>query len=204
MNKEIFDIAPFWEKIREGDEWAFQKLYDDYSDLLFGYGMKITANEDFVSNTIQSLFIYIYDKRKNLSTPKNISSYLCVSLRRMMLADLKKSRSSDIRSIDTFRHDSYNFELEIDAQEAMIKAEISQEQVEALQKGLDNMSDKQREILYLKYYKDMSAEEISEILKIKVQTVRNLSTLALNSLRAGNLLGLFLLLAMYKNTIAII
>ena len=30
----------FWEKIQQGDEEAFRQLYNEYSDLLYGYGMK--------------------------------------------------------------------------------------------------------------------------------------------------------------------
>ena len=28
----------FWEKIQQGDEEAFRQLYNEYSDLLYGYG----------------------------------------------------------------------------------------------------------------------------------------------------------------------
>ena len=47
----------FWEKIQHGDEEAFRQLYSEYSDLLYGYGMKIASDDDLVTESIQSLFV---------------------------------------------------------------------------------------------------------------------------------------------------
>ena len=57
----------FWEKIQQGDEEAFRQLYSEYSDLLYGYGMKIVGDDDLVTESIQSLFVYLYEKRQSLS-----------------------------------------------------------------------------------------------------------------------------------------
>ena len=51
----------FWEKIQQGDEEAFRQLYSEYSDLLYGYGMKIVGDDDLVTESIQSLFVYLYE-----------------------------------------------------------------------------------------------------------------------------------------------
>ena len=32
-----------WDKIQQGDEEAFRQLYEQYADLLYGYGMKIAG-----------------------------------------------------------------------------------------------------------------------------------------------------------------
>ena len=34
-----------WDKIQQGDEDAFRQLYDQYADLLYGYGMKIAGGD---------------------------------------------------------------------------------------------------------------------------------------------------------------
>ena len=35
-----------WDKIQQGDEEAFRQLYEQYADLLYGYGMKIAGDDD--------------------------------------------------------------------------------------------------------------------------------------------------------------
>ena len=69
----------FWEKIQQGDEEAFRQLYNEYSDLLYGYGMKIAGDDDLVTESIQSLFVYLYEKRQSCSEPQSISAYLAYS-----------------------------------------------------------------------------------------------------------------------------
>ena len=49
----------FWSKIQRGDEGAFRQLYEQYADLLYGYGMKIAGDDDLVTDAIQTLFIYL-------------------------------------------------------------------------------------------------------------------------------------------------
>lgn len=59
-----------WDKIQQGDEEAFRQLYEQYADLLYGYGMKIAGDETLVTEAVQSLFVYIFEKRE-LARPLN-------------------------------------------------------------------------------------------------------------------------------------
>lgn len=54
----------FWSKIQRGDEGAFRQLYEQYADLLYGYGMKIAGDDDLVTDAIRTLFVYIFEKEK--------------------------------------------------------------------------------------------------------------------------------------------
>lgn len=38
-----------WDKIQQGDEEAFRQLYEQYADLLYGYGMKIAGDDTLVT-----------------------------------------------------------------------------------------------------------------------------------------------------------
>ena len=58
-----------WDKIQQGDEEAFRQLYEQYADLLYGYGMKIAGDETLVTEAVQSLFVYIFEKKRNLHGP---------------------------------------------------------------------------------------------------------------------------------------
>ena len=129
-----------WDKIQQGDEEAFRQLYEQYADLLYGYGMKIAGDETLVTEAIQSLFVYIFEKRETCTAPQSIPAYLCVSLRH-------------------------------------------KEQLEVLQKELNNLTKQQREVLYLKYYKKMSPEEIAQVMGLTSRTVYNTTHMAISSLR---------------------
>lgn len=70
----------YWDLIREGDEQAFRTLYSLYEDRLFRYGIGIAHDEELVNNAIQTLFTYLFERRKKLSVPISLYAYLASSL----------------------------------------------------------------------------------------------------------------------------
>ena len=158
----------FWSKIQRGDEGAFRQLYEQYADLLYGYGMKIAGDDDLVTDAIQTLFVYIFEKRETCAVPQSISAYLCVSLRHI------------IDDVDT---NEYKFDLEIDIETAIIRSELEREQLKVLQREINNLTKQQREVLYLKYYKKMSSDEIAQVMGLTSRTVYNTTHTAISRLR---------------------
>ena len=162
-----------WNKIQQGDEGAFRRLYDQYADLLYGYGMKIAGNDD----------LYIFEKRETCATPKSIPAYLCVSLRHIIISELKKENGGTFSSLDEVDTDEYKFDLEIDIETAIIRSELEREQLETLQKEINNLTRQQREVIYLKYYRKMSPEEIAQVMGLTSRTVYNTTHMAISKLR---------------------
>lgn len=185
----------FWNLIKNGNELAFSKLYNEYADLLYGYGMKIVSDEELVTEAIQNLFVYLYEKRENLSYPDSIKAYLYASLKRTLIRAASKKRSILVFSFDQVTQTEYNFDLEVDIETAMIQGEHKEETLLKLQNALNELSPQQREVIYLKYYKSCSNDEIAQILGISNQIVRNVASRALLKLRSlGNLRNLFLVI----------
>lgn len=173
----------FWRRIQQGEEEAFRQLYEQYADLLYGYGMKIAGDDALVTEAIQSLFVYIFEKRETCAVPQSISAYLCVSLRHMIVNELKKENSGLLRSLEDVDANEYPFELEIDIETAIIRSELEKEQLELLQNELNALTKQQREVLYLKYYKKMDSEEIARVMGLTPRTVYNTTHMAITRLR---------------------
>lgn len=173
----------FWRKIQQGDEGAFRQLYNDYSDLLYGYGMKIAGDDDQVTEAIQSLFVYLYEKRLSCAEPQSISAYLCVALKRILVSELKKTSNGVFKSLDEVEASGYKFDIEIDVETAIVRSELEREQLEVLQKEINGLTKQQREVLYLKYYKKMNPEEIAEVMGLAPRTVYNTTHMAITRLR---------------------
>ena len=114
---------------------------------------------------------------------QSIPAYLCVSLRHMIVNELKKENSGSLKSLDEVGTSEYQFDLEIDIETAIIHSELEKEQLEVLQKELNNLTKQQREVLYLKYYKKMSPEEIAQVMGLTSRTVYNTTHMAISSLR---------------------
>ena len=186
-----------WDKIQQGDEDAFRQLYDQYADLLYGYGMKIAGDDTVVTEAIQSWFFLIFFKRGKCAEPQTKNSKKFVWFCNMIVNELKRESSGTFKSLDEVDTNEYRFDLEIDIETAIIRSELEKEQLEALQKELNGLTKQQREVLYLKYYKKMSPEEIAQVMGLTPRTVYNTTHMAITRLRER--LGTSLLLAVMAN-----
>lgn len=192
-----------WELIRKGDTQAFCELYNEYADMLYAYGIKIIPNSDLVADAIQTLFMQIFEKRTNLSEPKSMISYLCASLKRLILREVERETRYKINFNSETGLQQYEFELEIDIESALINSELRKEQLVTLQKALSELTNKQREVLYLRFFNNLNNNDIAEIMNINNQSVRNLISQTLNILRNKDLLKhLAIFCVMFKEVIA--
>ena len=73
-----------WSQVREGDESAFEELFNLYADSLLAYGMKFTPDREQVKDIIQDLFVRIIKRHDSLPEVENVKAYLlqAVLLRR--------------------------------------------------------------------------------------------------------------------------
>lgn len=188
-----------WARITAGESQAYTELYNTYADVLYAYGMKIHANQEVVAEAIQLLFIKIFSRRMFLSKPNSMKAYLLTSVKRLILEQLD-GRPSRVISFDDLQKGSslerYNFDLEIDPQSMMIRGEDDKKRLDTLQQALRKLTKQQREVLYLRYYKNMSSEEVAEVIGTNSQVVRNMTYKIIKKLREENIF--------YKSLITVI
>jgi RNA polymerase sigma-70 factor (ECF subfamily) len=74
------------------------------------------------------------------------------------------------------------------ADEDLMEAEETQSQQKTVSKALSLLSERQREILYLRYFEEMDYQHIATVLGINYQSVRNTASAGMKALR--KLLGI--------------
>lgn len=166
-----------WNNLRNGDQKALEEIYRTYFSELYSYGKKLSRDENTVEDCIQELFVEIWNRRDKLSETDAIKPYLFVSLKRKIFHTIKKLR----KSTDTELEEKY-FDAELSIDEILIAKETTNEQKSNLKSAFAELSDRQKEILYLKYYSEMDYEEISNIMDMNYQSARNLVHRAIQKL----------------------
>jgi RNA polymerase sigma factor (sigma-70 family) len=170
-----------WHLFVEGDINAFSTLFKTYYSPLYNYGLKISGNSALTEDCLQSFFVYLYDSRKNLGSITQIKGYLFVSFRRSLFRYLKKERK--FTTYETVFENSRDFEFS--PEELMVEQEFSKAKVKTLTHLLNSLSTRQREVIYLKYYSDLSTQEITEVMNISYQSVLNTLQKAFTKLRSS-------------------
>ncbi|MEA4809986.1 hypothetical protein SDC9_30726 [bioreactor metagenome] len=176
-----------WSKIKNKDEQEWRFLFREHAEFLYAYGMKFVRNHDLVKDTIQDLFVAIYEKRNTLMEPYSIRAYLCMGLRNRLINELKKE--VPISLLD----DNYSFDLFIDTTE-----EDEYDQLKKIETLMSKLTNRQREVIYLKYFKGLSNEEISIALGINKQSVANLLSEAIHQMKKDASYILFLLFVLRR------
>ncbi|MEX2574143.1 MAG: sigma-70 family RNA polymerase sigma factor [Balneolaceae bacterium] len=175
----LVDNKEAWERFVSGEDKYFKEIFSGYYNTMFGYGVKLSDRPELVKDCIQELFRDIWERRADLEHIESSNVYLFVSLRRKILKRLKSQRRIDSNLSEMDESASIHFGME----DIIINDEIRFQQKKKLQEALNQLSNRQKEIVYLHFYNGMSYGEIEQILSINRQSVRNHMCQAMGSLR---------------------
>ncbi|MDZ7659356.1 sigma-70 family RNA polymerase sigma factor [Fodinibius sp.] len=169
-----------WEKLCQGDKEALAALFNDNFDSLYRYGYRIVPNTDLVRDSIQEVFYNLWKYRNNLNQPDSIKAYLFISLRRQLL---RKKKNIERRQDIDKKYFSEEFDVLPNYQVWQETLELGEEEHEGLKEAIAELTPRQREVIYLKYFEGLSTNELAEVLQIRAQSIYNLVYDALENLR---------------------
>ncbi|MEO5602420.1 MAG: sigma-70 family RNA polymerase sigma factor [Cyclobacteriaceae bacterium] len=174
------DEGSLWLEFQSGNKAAYSFIYEQYSNNLYNYGMQMVRNNHLVEDAIQDLFVNLWRCRKNLTPVKSIKFYLLTCLRREIIKKIKKENKF-IR--DNRACDQKSFQFRTSVEDEIIEEEVSVEKKEKLDHVLQRLSKRQREIIYLKFYEDLSYPQIAEHLGLDLKYTYNVASRAFGLIR---------------------
>ncbi|RYY21347.1 MAG: sigma-70 family RNA polymerase sigma factor [Cytophagaceae bacterium] len=179
-----------WNAFRAGNEQAFTALFEEQYDALYNYGMKLANDEELVRDSMQEVFQKLWERRATLEAVEVIKPYLFKVLRNRISDNLKMASRRSARQ--QAYHEEEAFDI-LYLPEDFLVAEHSSDQNAQLLAVLNQLPRRQREVLYLKYFDELSYEKISEVMSLTAQSVRNLVYRAISALKELLLLLVLLL-----------
>lgn len=169
---QILSDVVLWEKFLAGDDACITIVYKRYANELYSYGLKIVNDESLVKDCIQDVFINLIDKKRKLLIGSHIYLYLFKSLRNRLLDEVRSaSRKHEILNSDeSFKENVFSDSAEI----SIIQEEESLQIRKEIDDVLNSLTGKQKEIIYLKYSKGLSYDEIAMLLDVDKASARTL------------------------------
>lgn len=178
MNPNIPD-SELWAMLLRGESSAFELIYKNNFHSLFQYGMRILEDEDAVGDCVHNLFVKIWENRNNLSPALNPRFYLMSSLRNIIFNYNKQQSRFEKKEINDTNYFDLKFTLESD----LIRKEEVNEKATQLAAAMNQLTPRQKEIIYLKYFEELDYSEIAELMDMNVNGAYKLSARALEALR---------------------
>lgn len=181
INSENIDYCRLkWIQFKDGDKEAFAFFYNMYIDSLFNYGLKICSDEDTVKDAMQEIFIDLYlNREKNKTSPENLKYYLFLALKRNLVKRLQKNRKFETGNPAFKGTDDIEFSIEYELIEKEQQEEIQKKVINAL----NQLPDRQKEAIYLRFNEALDYAEIANILGITIESVRKQVYRALKTVR---------------------
>jgi len=149
-----------WNKVVQGDKIALENIFHHNYHCLLKYGDKISKDKNITQDAVQEVFLNILLYHSKLSNVKNVKSYLFKSLRLEIWRRLKYDDK-------ILNFENLPFEPQFSFEEKKIEDEILKIRIKEIAESLNDLPERQREAIYLRFYEGMTFDEISGIMSIE-------------------------------------
>ncbi|WP_029906676.1 RNA polymerase sigma-70 factor [Prevotella sp. 10(H)] len=158
-------------RINLGDEKAFSMLYRAYYVYLNTIALYYINDENVSREIVNDIFLQVWNRRGSLTYP--VHSYLIKAVQNGSIDHLRSEQSSQ-RALENHKKQfsiSYHESYIRSTPQPLQYVELRQAE-EEIQKALEQLPAKCRQIFTMYFYENMTAEEIAKNMEIKVSTVR--------------------------------
>lgn len=167
---------------RHDAEAALRELYELTAPRLYGVALRVVAHREWAEDVLQETFLNVWrsagDFRASLSPPL---AWLGLMARSRAL-DFLRRRASE-RADRAQELDETVAETVAGAEADPMDASEASEQAWALHECLRKLEARQRELVSLAYFRDLSHSELAEQLRLPLGTVKTWVRRALEQLR---------------------
>ena len=171
QEKKVTDeqlIAQF----QRGDLQAFDVLVQRYKDQLLNYVFRFVGNRVDAEDIVQETFLRVYKNKHYYKEIAKFSTWVYTIAGNLAKTELRRRKRRKLFSVSNFVNEERDFDIPDTNRnpeqrvDGVIKDEI-------IQKAIDKLPAKFKEVIILRDIQEFAYEEISEILNIPLGTVKS-------------------------------
>lgn len=166
-----------------GNDSAFDALLARHKDRVYGYILHIVKNPDLANDIFQETFvkiIMIIREGKYVDSGKFLAWVNRIA-RNLIIDYIRQEKPGSVISIDTEETDVLNRKdlSEITIEDKLVIGQIHSD----VRRLIEALPDSQREVIELRFFKNMSFKEIAEATQVSINTALGRMRYALIHLR---------------------
>ena len=181
LNNDTQAEALWLQRLQQNDEQALAAIMRKYFNALYNYGARFTSDDALIKDCIQEVFISLWQRRENAASILSPRYYLLRAVKNKVLKSLHQQnrRAGSLESVE-----DYDFLQEFSVETLIIDKQLSEEQTATLRKTLAQLSKRQHELIYLKFYQHLDHAQIAGLMNLSRQSVYNLLHETIQKLRS--------------------
>jgi RNA polymerase sigma-70 factor (ECF subfamily) len=150
------------ELFQKGNEASFNELVRRYQEKVYWIAHRFVNDHDQADDIVQDVFVKVYSALKQFRGESSVYTWLYRITVNIALNALRKQRIRDFIRIDEFFETAGE---ETEQPDAIVEKD---EQQKLIEEAIVKLPEKQKAVFLLRYYEELSYEEISQILKTSI------------------------------------
>lgn len=160
------------ERFQRGDLYAFDLIVKRYKDQLLNFVFRFVGNHEEAEDIVQETFLRVYRKRKAYKRIAKFSTWIYTIAGNLARTELRRRKRRKLFSVTDMGYEDRDYEISDEAYNPETQTDgLIQEEI--IQKEINDLSPKFREVIILRDVQELSYEEISKIIKVPIGTVKS-------------------------------
>ncbi len=162
------------EYVQIGKETAFTELVMRYNERLHNFLYRYTLNHQDCEDLVQETFLRVYKSRHSYQRIAKFSTWMYTIAINLAKSLYKKKKRMQLISMHKDDNDSDSYDLIIEDASMLQDEKLHQNlSLEKLESALNSLQEEFKEVVVLRDIKQLTYEEISEILDVPMGTVKS-------------------------------
>jgi RNA polymerase sigma-70 factor (ECF subfamily) len=160
------------EKFQRGDIYAYELIVKRYKDQLLNFVYRFLGNHEEAEDVVQETFLRVYRNRHAYQRVAKFSTWIYTIAGNLARTELRRRNRRRIFSLSSMGVEDKEYEISDDvlSPERHTNTVLSEE---IIQKEINKLSPKFREVIILRDIQELSYEEISKIIRVPIGTVKS-------------------------------
>jgi len=160
------------EKFQRGDIYAYELIVKRYKDQLLNFVYRFLGNQEEAEDVVQETFLRVYRNRHAYQRVAKFSTWIYTIAGNLARTELRRRNRRRIFSLSTLGVEDKEYEIsdELLSPERHTNTVLSEE---IIQREINKLSSKFREVIILRDIQELSYEEISKIIRVPIGTVKS-------------------------------
>jgi RNA polymerase sigma-70 factor, ECF subfamily len=165
----LLDVATLLERCRQGDDLAWEALVRRFQARVYAVACHYMRNSEEARDVAQEIFVRIYERLDSFHGDQAFLPWMLRLSRNVCIDSLRRQKARP-RAADVVIDETVQIASTAPTPEQTSAARSARD---LLYRAMDRMTDSDREILLLKDIQGLKVEEIADLLKIPIGTVKS-------------------------------
>lgn len=159
-------------QFQEGNVYAFEQIVNRYKDQLVNFAFRFLGDIEDAEDIVQETFLRVFRKKKAYKNVAKFSTWIYTITGNLAKTELRRRKRRKLLSISSLGFEDKDFELP-ETKKGPEENADDLLQSKVIQKAIDSLPVKFKEVIIFRDLQELSYEEISNIVKIPLGTVKS-------------------------------